>query len=103
MHSSMISFAFLALAVNGLAAPGGLTGRQGNINIPSDFTTEQAQNLCGVDQTLNCCNKETESNSAGSGNGLLGGLLGGAGGGLSLFDGCSKLSVTGRKLADWQI
>jgi hypothetical protein len=53
-------------------------------------TVIQAENACGNDLELHCCEDEQSF----EGLGLLSGLLvGGAG----LFNGCSKLSIAGRK------
>ncbi|KAF4953251.1 hypothetical protein FGADI_6117 [Fusarium gaditjirri] len=53
-----------------------------------ELTVSQAQNACGNDMTVQCCNKVTNKpagNSAGDGLGLLNDL--------TLFDGCSDLSL----------
>ncbi|KAL4727910.1 hypothetical protein ACLX1H_004607 [Fusarium chlamydosporum] len=56
-----------------------------------DLTVSQAQATCGNDMTVQCCNKVT--NKAGGANGN-GGLLGlNLLNDLSLFDGCSDLSL----------
>ncbi|KAF4451671.1 hypothetical protein F53441_5350 [Fusarium austroafricanum] len=53
-----------------------------------ELTVSQAQNTCGNDMTVHCCNKVSNKpagSAAGGGLGLLNDL--------SLFDGCSDLSL----------
>ncbi|RYP83661.1 hypothetical protein DL770_005354 [Monosporascus sp. CRB-9-2] len=59
--------------------------------IPRDLTIGDAQNICGQDMVVSCCN-EVEGNDANVGGGLLGGVLQGLD--LELFDQCSDLSAT---------
>ena len=82
------------------------TGPVGNaaprFPVPSGTTIGSAINTCGDNAQLNCCNKaDTSGDSVNVASGILSGLLpdiAGGNGGLGLFNGCSKLSVTGRKL-----
>ncbi|KEZ46529.1 hypothetical protein SAPIO_CDS0316 [Scedosporium apiospermum] len=69
----------LAIAALAVAAPGKGTSK--------DITIEEAQNVCGNDLTLSCCNNE----QAFGGLGLLSGLVSG----LGIFNGCSSLSASG--------
>lgn len=62
------------------------------------ISVSEANDACGNNLELNCCNKETDQ-AAGHGDvsknpGVVGGVLDG----LSLFDQCSQLSVAARKL-----
>ncbi|RYP35807.1 hypothetical protein DL767_003662 [Monosporascus sp. MG133] len=59
--------------------------------LPRDLTVRAAQNLCGNNLVLSCCN-EVEGDDTNLGSGLLGGLLQGAD--LDLFSNCSPLDVT---------
>jgi len=65
-------------------------------------TLKQAQNKCGSQAKVSCCNKKIESGDSYNQNkgllsgGILNGLLGGKGSeGLGVFDQCNELSVTG--------
>ena len=80
----MTIIAFLAATV--AAAPPSHNVR----NNPSieQITVAQANNACGNNMSVTCCNKVTNTpagNAVGNGAGLLNGL--------SLFDQCSKLQV----------
>ncbi|KAF3767202.1 hypothetical protein M406DRAFT_328297 [Cryphonectria parasitica EP155] len=71
----------------------------GSGSVPGGTTLGQAQQACGDDSVLSCCNQETESgdtNTEASGllSGLLGGILDGDAG-LGLLSGCSKISILG--------
>ncbi|BCR87742.1 uncharacterized protein ACHE_40306A [Aspergillus chevalieri] len=64
-------------------------------------TLKQAQNKCGSQAKVSCCNKKIESGDSYNQNkgllsgGILNGLLGGKGSeGLGVFDQCNELSVT---------
>lgn len=83
------------------------TGSIGALSpIPAGTTTASAIASCGDNTQLSCCNKaDTSGSSANVASGILSGLLpnlvGGGQDGLGLFDQCSKISVTGRKLLLW--
>ncbi|KAI1259402.1 fungal hydrophobin-domain-containing protein [Xylariaceae sp. FL1019] len=87
--------ATLTFALGAIAAP--QVGGQGRKRGENGTTVAQAQDVCGQDFDLSCCNEASQSgDSDNEADGLLSGLLGGVlgNGKLGLFDGCSKLSVT---------
>ncbi|KAF4452182.1 hypothetical protein F53441_4921 [Fusarium austroafricanum] len=79
----MTIVAFLAATV--AAAPPSIRNAPSSID---QVTVAQAQNACGNNMSVTCCNKVTNKpagNSVGDGAGILNNL--------SLFDQCSKLDV----------
>jgi len=114
--NSILTLGFIAVAtafpqpqlgaVGGLL--GSLTGGAGGTagtaavplpTVPYGTTIGSAINSCGDNTQLSCCNKaDTSGDSVNEASGVLTDLLPGllsGNGGLGLFDGCSKLSVTG--------
>ncbi|OHF03205.1 hypothetical protein CORC01_01589 [Colletotrichum orchidophilum] len=94
MQFSAAVITSIAMALTVAAAPGN--------TVPAKRTTDtltysEAQNICGKDLSVSCCNKASAdtnvNNNSGSGilSGILGGLLGN--GGLSLLDGCSSIGA----------
>ncbi|KAF7125673.1 hypothetical protein CNMCM5793_001912 [Aspergillus hiratsukae] len=83
------------LAATALALPGGAPNPWASGN---EYTVEQAQNKCGTDMVLSCCNKvikQGDTNTVNSGllTGLAGGVLGGAGA-VGILEGCNKIDLT---------
>ncbi|KAI0157795.1 hypothetical protein GGR57DRAFT_500744 [Xylariaceae sp. FL1272] len=81
--------ATLTFALGAIAAPTTRSSTNGT-------TVAQANDVCGQDLDLSCCNKASQSgDSTNQSGGLLGGLLSGLlqNGDVALFDGCSKLDV----------
>jgi len=85
----------------GSPSTGPVGGSPPKFPIPSGTTIGSAINTCGDNAELNCCNKvDTSGDSVNIASGILSGLLpglAGGNGGIGLFNGCSKLSVAGRK------
>ncbi|GKZ20979.1 hypothetical protein AbraCBS73388_006617 [Aspergillus brasiliensis] len=122
-----ITAAVLAFAATVVAMPGGSPsqvdgngpgnangqGNKGNNDIrfpvPDDVTVKQAEDKCGDQAQLSCCNKATYAgDSTNVDSGLLAGTLsnligtGSGSEGLGLFQECSKLPLQIRKLT-WQV
>ncbi|KAI1329053.1 hypothetical protein F5Y16DRAFT_409393 [Xylariaceae sp. FL0255] len=87
--------ATLTFALGALAAPAPQGDSMGS-PIGSGVTVAQANDTCGSNLDLSCCNKVSQSgDSTNVADGILSGLLSGAleNGEAGLFDGCSKLDV----------
>ncbi|KAF4805904.1 Rodlet protein [Colletotrichum siamense] len=96
MRFSAATVSALAMALTVAAAPGN-TAKEALAKRTDDLTVADAQNICGKDLSVNCCNQVDAStnNNDNSGAGILSGILGGVlgNGGLKLTDGCSSIGV----------
>ncbi|KOS17995.1 Rodlet protein [Escovopsis weberi] len=88
-------FAVVALLAAAAAAAPEIRAKRAYPSV-GEVPVNVAQQSCGSDLELNCCDKVDASTKSQNGGGLLdlSNLLGGQGG-LQLFDQCSPLSVTG--------
>ncbi|RHZ54424.1 hypothetical protein CDV55_101544 [Aspergillus turcosus] len=82
------------LAATALALPGGAPNPWASGN---EYTLEQAQNKCGENNVVSCCNKvvkqgDTTTINSGFLDGVAGNVLGGAGA-IGLLEGCSKIDL----------
>lgn len=93
-----------AATVVALPQPGDGNGGSGNNNVKypvgNKTTLKQAQNKCGNDAKVSCCNeatytKDVTNNADGPLAGVLQSALGAGSGGLGLFGQCNDLSLNG--------
>lgn len=100
---------FFAVATFLATSVAALPSSTGTNHAASQLTLKQAQDKCGNEAKVSCCNKKIESGDSYEKNegllsgGILNNLLGGNKGsqGLGVFDQCSELSVTGMFLVTW--
>ena len=63
----------------------------------SQMTIQEANNACGSNQQVSCCNKSEQGDNINQFDGVLSGPLGGVlADGLTLADQCSAISITAR-------
>jgi hypothetical protein len=86
--------AIIPLFVSALARPQSRSALLSRDEL-SQVTIQQANNACGSNQQVSCCNKVEQGDTITESSGVLSGVLGGVlAGGLSLADQCSDISVT---------